>query len=177
MTRTRSYLSLGSNLGDRVTTLASAIEKIAALPGTSVVTGSSIYETEPAYYDDQPAFANMVIEIETDLGPGDLYAHLAMIESDLGRVREFPNAPRTLDIDILLYGDEVSHKLHGSLEIPHPRMRERAFVMVPLLEIAPDITDPLGETYDLSDARIGACTGIVAGRESVPVNCYTARPS
>lgn len=177
MTRVRSFLSLGSNLGDRVSTLAAAIEKIAALPETSVVRGSSIYETEPAYHDDQPPFANMVIEIETDLDPGELYAHTAMIESDLGRVREFPNAPRTLDIDILLHGDESSRSVFGSLEIPHPRMRERAFVMVPLLEIAPDLADPDGVPYDLEHAKLGACTGIVSDREDVPVTCYTARPS
>ena len=177
MTRVRSYLSLGSNLGDRVSTLADAIERIAALPGTSVVPGSSIYETEPAYHDDQPPFANMVIEIETDLDPGELYAHTAMIESDLGRIREFPNAPRTLDIDILLYGDEVSSSVFGTLEIPHPRMRERAFVMVPLLEIAPRISAPDGLPYDVLEARVGACTGIVSAREDVPVSCYTARPS
>lgn len=133
-----TYLGLGSNMGDRKAHLAHAI---AALDCAGRVTGvSGIYETAPQGYVDQPAFLNMVTRLETALAPGPLLERVRRIERERGRVRTFLNAPRTLDIDILLFGDRMVDE--GDLTIPHPRMRERAFVMVPLLELDPGLVDP-----------------------------------
>lgn len=130
------YLSLGSNLGDRAANLLAAI---AALPASAVrvVKISSFYETEPVDYLDQPWFLNCVLETETSLAPMDLLRTLRKIESQLGSKKEFAKGPRLLDMDILLY-DDLALEL-PELQIPHPRMLQRNFVLAPLAEIAPEL--------------------------------------
>jgi 2-amino-4-hydroxy-6-hydroxymethyldihydropteridine diphosphokinase len=132
---TRVYLSLGSNVGDREANLRAAIERL------PVLRISPIYETEPVDYTDQPWFLNLVVEAETDLSPHDLLAATSRIEQELGRVRDIPKGPRTIDIDILLYGDEVVNE--PILQIPHPRMAERRFVLAPLADLVPDLRHPI----------------------------------
>jgi 2-amino-4-hydroxy-6-hydroxymethyldihydropteridine diphosphokinase len=129
------YLSLGSNLGDREANLWTAIERLAP------VRQSPIYETEPVDYLPQKWFLNMVAEIETALFPRQLLARTQKIERELGRVRGIPKGPRTLDIDILFYADAVVAT--PQLEIPHPRIAERRFVLVPLSDLAPDLRHPV----------------------------------
>ena len=129
----RAFLSLGSNLGDRVAHLATARGALAALLGTEIVAASRVYETLPQDEPDQPCFLNQVVCIETTLEPYELLAIVQGIEAAAGRVRETRFGPRTLDIDILLYeGVELAGDV---LTIPHLRMMRRAFVLVPLLEI------------------------------------------
>lgn len=133
------YLSLGSNLGDRAANLRAAI---AALPdaGAHVAKVSSLYETEPVDYHEQPWFLNCAVEAETLLSPLDLLHALRGIEAQLGSQKEFAKGPRLLDMDILLYGDETIES--PELQIPHPRMLQRNFVLAPLTEIAPALTHP-----------------------------------
>ena len=153
------YLSLGSNLGDRARNLRRAIESLAAQQ-IRVTQTSSFYETEPLEIRDQPWFLNCVVEAETDLMPRQLLQTLREIERELGRLRRIPKGPRILDIDILLFGSSVMHT--PELEIPHPRMAGRRFVLVPLAEIAPEARHPvlqktaaelLAETPDSSEVR------------------------
>jgi 2-amino-4-hydroxy-6-hydroxymethyldihydropteridine diphosphokinase len=134
------YLSLGSNIGDRAANLHAAIERLAA-PRLSILRVSPIYETEPVDYTDQRWFLNLVVEAETTLFPMQLLARTGKIERDLGRVRTVPKGPRTIDIDILLYGNAVVHS--AMLEIPHPRMAQRRFVLAPLADLAPDLRHPV----------------------------------
>jgi len=140
------FLSLGSNRGDRRSQLAGGIAELERC-GVRADAWSSVYETEPVGMEDQPWFLNQVIRARTCLGPMELLACCKRIERLFGRE---PTAvrfgPRTLDIDILLYGDRVL--ADDGLEIPHPRMRERRFVLVPLVEIAPELVDPRdGQRY------------------------------
>ncbi len=135
----RVYLSLGSNLGDRLANLERALELLSR-GGCRVVKRSSVYETEPLYYLEQPAFFNMAAACETSLTPDGLLKLIGAVERELRRRRLFKNGPRTIDIDILYYGDRVI-KL-PSLEIPHPRLAERGFVLAPLAEIAPALRHP-----------------------------------
>jgi len=134
------YLSLGSNLGDRRANLRAAIERLAA-PGLRVLRTSPIYETEPVDYTRQPWFLNLVLEAETSLFPLQLLARTQKVERSLGRVRTVPKGPRVIDIDILLYGTAVMRA--PALEIPHPRMAERRFVLAPLQDLAPDLRHPV----------------------------------
>jgi 2-amino-4-hydroxy-6-hydroxymethyldihydropteridine diphosphokinase len=133
------YLSLGSNIGDREANLRGAI---AALPpvGIQVKRVSSIYETEPVDFLDQPWFLNCVVEAETDLEPHALLLALRTIESHLGSQKEFAKGPRKLDLDILLYNSQTIAT--PDLQIPHPRMLQRRFVLTPLAEIAPRLKHP-----------------------------------
>jgi 2-amino-4-hydroxy-6-hydroxymethyldihydropteridine diphosphokinase len=135
------YIGLGSNLGDRVENLRTARARIET-SGVRIRRGSSLYETEPRGLIDQPWFLNQVIEAETTLFPRQLLARLLRIEREMGRVRITPNGPRTIDLDILLFGNAVVHA--AGLEIPHPRMGERRFVLEPLAELAPDVRVPRG---------------------------------
>ena len=134
------YLSLGSNIGDRERNLRAAVERLGA-PGLRVLRVSPVYETEPVDYTDQRWFLNLVVEAETTLFPLQLLARVQKIERALGRVRTVPKGPRIIDIDILLYGAAVVHG--AKLEIPHPRMAERRFVLVPLHDLAPDLRHPV----------------------------------
>ena len=128
-----AYLGLGSNLGNRADNLRQAIHKLHALPGVHIDRVSSVYETEPVGYVSQGAFLNMVIAVRTGLTAEQLLEAALSIEQDLGRVRTIRWGPRTLDIDILLYGEnQVSTK---RLHIPHPELTKRAFVLIPLQEV------------------------------------------
>ncbi len=138
MTRT-AYVGIGANLGDALNTVHAAIEAIDALPGTRVTARSSLYRSAPvdAGGDD---FINAVVGLNTDVSAQTLLENLQHIERVFGRERPFRNAPRTLDLDLLLY-DHLQMSTPG-LELPHPRMSDRAFVLLPLLEIAPDAHIP-----------------------------------
>jgi 2-amino-4-hydroxy-6-hydroxymethyldihydropteridine diphosphokinase len=139
MTPTSIYLSLGSNLGDRAANLLAAISKLPSA-GFRTTKVSSFYETEPVDYLDQPWFLNCVVEGETDQQSLDLLRALRAIESELGSKKPFAKGPRLLDIDILLFGDQSLQT--PELQIPHPRMLERKFVLAPLTEIAPELRHP-----------------------------------
>jgi len=134
------YLALGSNIGDRKSNLRAAIENMASA-GIRVLRESPIYETEPVGYTAQRWFLNMVVEAETALFPLQLLTRTGKIERALGRVRTIPNGPRTIDIDILLYGTAVVRT--PRLEIPHPGMHERRFVLAPLADLSPDLRHPV----------------------------------
>ena len=133
------YLALGSNIGDREANLREAVRRLSE-SGIHVSKRSSIYETEPVDYLDQPWFLNCVLEAETELKPHALLQSLRAIESQLGSQKEFAKGPRKLDLDILLYGSETVAT--PDLQIPHPRMLQRRFVLVPLAEIAPNLRHP-----------------------------------
>lgn len=135
-----AYVALGANLGDPVATLHAAIAALRALPQSRLVAVSSLYRTAPVGLHDQPDFINAVACIETTLTPNALLRALFAVEADFGRQRSVRNAPRTLDLDLLLHGDTVSGDAFVTL--PHPRMHERAFVLAPLAEIAPALTIP-----------------------------------
>ena len=138
-TKTRVYLSLGSNLGDRAANLRAAIRSLAGAR-FHVLRVSSIYETEPVGYLDQSWFLNCVVEGETTRKPLELLESFRAMEMVFRSKKPFPNGPRILDIDILLYGDLYMNM--PELQIPHPRMLERKFVLVPLAEIAPELQHP-----------------------------------
>ncbi len=147
-------IALGANIGEPLRQIEAGFAALAALPGTRLLARSSLYRSAPVGYADQPDFINAVAVIATGLAPHALLDALLEIERAHGRVREFPNAPRTLDLDIVLYGDVVL--LEPGLTIPHARMLERAFVMVPLAEVAPDTVVPgHGRVSDLAK-RVGA---------------------
>jgi 2-amino-4-hydroxy-6-hydroxymethyldihydropteridine diphosphokinase len=134
-----AYLGLGSNLGDRRANLTTAAAAMA--PAAVVLRSSSIYQTEPWGYLEQPAFLNQVLEVETSLSPVDLLAALKRMEAGLGRQATFRYGPRLIDLDILLYDQLVLHQ--PDLVIPHAQLAERAFVLVPLAELAPNLMHPL----------------------------------
>ncbi len=134
-----AYVGLGSNLGDRRANLTAAAAAMA--PAAVVLRSSSIYQTEPWGYLEQPAFLNQVLEVETSLSPVDLLAALKRLEAGLGRQATFHYGPRLIDLDILLYDQLVLHQ--PDLVIPHAQLTERAFVLVPLAELAPNLIHPL----------------------------------
>jgi len=145
---------LGANVGDPATQVRAGLRALAALPQTKLVGQSSLYRNPPEGGMDQPEYVNAVARVETALGPRELLERLLEIERVHGRVREHPNAPRTLDLDIALYGDQVVDE--PGLTIPHPRMAGRSFVMLPLAEIAPEAVVPgKGRVADLA-ARLDA---------------------
>lgn len=135
----RVYLSLGSNIGDRVANLHSAVQKLSSL-GT-VAAASSLYETEPVEFTNQPWFLNCALALDTDVTADQLLQAVLEIEQTMGRRRVEPKGPRTIDIDILLFGDARVDS--ATLTIPHPAMQERRFVLEPLAEIAPDARHPV----------------------------------
>jgi 2-amino-4-hydroxy-6-hydroxymethyldihydropteridine diphosphokinase len=134
------YLGLGSNVGDREANLREALKRLES-EGTRVVRRSSLYETEPQELRDQPWFLNAVVEVETDLFPLQLLACIRNIEREMGRRRVTSKGPRNIDIDILFYGRNVIDT--PDLEVPHPRIAQRRFVLEPLAEIAPSFRHPL----------------------------------
>ena len=156
---TRVYLSLGSNMGDRQGYLQKAVKALNDLPETEVKAVSSCYETAAWGLTDQADFLNLALALETKLPAETLLRSCQQIEKDLDRVRHEHWGPRTVDIDILLYGQEIWETEH--LKVPHPYMSQRAFVLVPLIEIADDLVDPkTGQAYkkylsqlDTSDVR------------------------
>lgn len=133
-TEVLAFVALGANLGDAPATVRQAIDDLSRLPDTRLVKASSLYRTAP-FEASGPDFINAVAAILTRLDAGELLSQLQHLENRQGRERPFKNAPRTLDLDILLYGDSSINT--ATLQIPHPRMWERAFVLVPLAEIAP----------------------------------------
>ena len=146
----RIFLSLGSNLGDRESNLEKALSSLS--PHVNVVNQSSIYETEPWGFLDQPNFLNQVLEGETNLSPLELIDYVKGIEKEIGRKPGRRFGPRLVDIDILFYGDQIISK--DGLSIPHKRMTERAFVLIPLNEIAPDLLIP-GSSQTIKDLVSG----------------------
>jgi 7,8-dihydro-6-hydroxymethylpterin-pyrophosphokinase len=155
------YLSLGSNLGNRRANLKKAL----GLLGESIeiVKVSSVYDTEPIGVGEQPRFLNLMCHVSTDVGPMQLLSFVKGIESSMGRDLSLNNAPRVIDIDIILYGDTIMES--PELTIPHLRMWERAFVLVPFAEIAPDVVHPVsGERIDELAARVEGRKGVVKKR-------------
>lgn len=145
------FIALGSNLDDPQAQIHDALGALAGLPETRLLRGSSLYLNPAVGHREQPDFVNAVAMVETRLAPRALLDRLLAMERARGRVREYPNAPRPLDLDIALYGDRVVDE--PGLMIPHPRMCERAFVLVPLAEIAPDAVVPgRGRVADLASA-------------------------
>jgi 2-amino-4-hydroxy-6-hydroxymethyldihydropteridine diphosphokinase len=134
-----AYLSAGSNVGDRKLNLEFALTSLGKRTGMKKI--SSLFETEPVGYRDQPWFLNLAVEIETVMNPSELLHLCQEIETACGRIRPFPNAPRTLDLDILLFEDIVLNE--KDLVIPHPRLSERRFVLEPLAQIAPGVVHPV----------------------------------
>jgi 2-amino-4-hydroxy-6-hydroxymethyldihydropteridine diphosphokinase len=135
-----AFIGLGANLDDPRAQVLRALDELAHLPQSALVARSSLWRSAPLGYADQPEFVNAVAGMETSLSADELLDALHKVESAHGRARSFPNAPRTLDLDLLLYGDEVRES--ERLTLPHPRMHERAFVLKPLLEVAPGAMIP-----------------------------------
>jgi 2-amino-4-hydroxy-6-hydroxymethyldihydropteridine diphosphokinase len=146
---TRVYIAIGGNLGDRRANLERAIERLRADPDIDIIAVSSLRETEPVGYVDQPRFLNGALAAETPLGVRELLDRLLAVERALGRERSGPRfGPRTVDLDLLLYGDETIDE--PGLTVPHPRLAERRFVLEPLAELAPDLVLPDGRgVWDL----------------------------
>ena len=138
---TRVYVGLGANLGDREATIRSALELLDAAPDVDVVTVSTLRETEPVGYTDQPRFLNGVAALETRLGPRAMLDRLLEVERALGRSRDGPRwGPRTIDLDLLVHGDEIVDE--PGLRVPHPRLAERRFALEPLAELDPGLVVP-----------------------------------
>jgi 2-amino-4-hydroxy-6-hydroxymethyldihydropteridine diphosphokinase len=142
----KAYVGLGSNLGDREATIRRAVELLGERPGVEVVAVSTLRDTDPVGYEDQPRFLNGAVALEVDLPPRALLEELLAAERELGRDRpqETRWGPRTIDLDLLLYGEETVDE--PGLTVPHPRLAERQFVLEPLYELAPELTLPDGRT-------------------------------
>ena len=150
------YLSIGSNIGDRARNLRAALDRLAA-PDLRVMRTSPAYETEPVEYTAQRWFLNLVVEAGTELLPMQLLLRIGRVERALGRVRTVPKGPRTIDLDILFYGRSIVRS--AKLEIPHPRMAERRFVLAPMADLAPDLRHPvtgktIREMLDAAPAQV-----------------------
>lgn len=150
-------IALGSNLGDSLTTLETALQKLHATPGISVTARSSWYQTAPVG-PPQPDYLNGCALLETTLTPTQLLGTLLATEAQFGRVRLERNAPRTLDLDLILFGNRILET--PDLQLPHPRMRDRAFVLVPLAEIAPNWRDPVSGKTIVQLLQTVDCSGV-----------------
>ncbi|MGH3032017.1 MAG: 2-amino-4-hydroxy-6-hydroxymethyldihydropteridine diphosphokinase [Gaiellaceae bacterium] len=144
----RAYVGLGANLGDRERAIRRAVERLGAQPGIEVVAVSRLRETDPVGYLDQPRFLNGAAALETDLGAGELLSRLLAVERELGRDRtgEERFGPRTIDLDLLLYGREEIDE--PGLTVPHPRLAERRFALEPLHELDPELALPDGRSVE-----------------------------
>jgi 2-amino-4-hydroxy-6-hydroxymethyldihydropteridine diphosphokinase len=163
---TLAFVGLGANLGDRETTLRSALERLSAEPGVELVAVSSFRDTAPIGIADQPRFLNAAAAVETTLSAHDLLDRLLAIERRLGRTREGPRfGPRTIDLDLLLYGDEQIQE--EGLEVPHPRLHERLFALEPLADLEPDLVVP----------GRGPLADLLAGLQSAPCRTSTSSTS
>lgn len=164
----RAYVAFGANLGDPAAAFFEAVLRLDALPGTRVVARSSLYRSAPVGVAGQPDYLNAVIALDTALAPRPLLEALLAIEHDGGRRRDFPMAPRTLDLDLLLHGDAVIDE--PGLQLPHPRMHERAFALLPLAEIDPAASIP-------GRGSVAALLPALAGQaiERVPTPADSAR--
>lgn len=141
----KCFIGLGSNLGEREAMIRLALDDLARLPGTTLVRASSLYDTEPVGETEQPNFLNAVAQIDTELTARQLLWNLQLIERRLGRVRTNRWGPRTIDLDLLLYGNVVIEE--ADLKVPHPELERRSFVLVPLVELDPLLVHPVsGET-------------------------------
>jgi 2-amino-4-hydroxy-6-hydroxymethyldihydropteridine diphosphokinase len=149
----RAYIGLGANLGDREATIRRAIELLER-GGTEVVAVSKIRETEPVGYLDQPLFLNAAVAVDTELPPRELLDRLLAVEQELGRTRDGPRyGPRTIDLDLLVYGDEIVDE--PGLRVPHPRLAERRFALEPLADLDPTLVVP----------GVGAVSALLTGLE------------
>ena len=161
------YLGLGSNVGEREQNLQAAVDRLHS--GELRITRlSSVYETEPQGLRNQRWFLNLVAEAETDLFPRQMLGRIIKIERELGRRRVIANGPRTIDIDILFFGNAVVET--GELTIPHPRFAERRFVLAPMVELAPDLRDPVSRrtTRELLAATADQAVRQVEFRVAIP---------
>ena len=156
-----AFLGIGSNVGDRKANLERSLELLAATGGIEIARCSAIYETEPWGLTDQPRFLNAAVEVRTLLDPGALLTAVKDIEEEMGRVATVRFGPRNIDVDILLYGSLVINWQTPDLQIPHSRMLERAFVLVPLAEIASEVVHPS------ANKRIECLAASVEGRSGV----------
>jgi 2-amino-4-hydroxy-6-hydroxymethyldihydropteridine diphosphokinase len=136
----RAYVGIGGNLGNRRATLTVAVQKLCRLPQTRVLKTSSFQWSDPEGGEDQPRYLNGAAELESDLTPEELLEQLLKIETSLGRIRSIPKGPRTVDLDLLLFGKQAIQS--RNLELPHPRITKRRFVLEPLSELCPDIIIP-----------------------------------
>lgn len=159
MNHEKVCIGIGSNLGDRMAHCQSAIHHLRELSSTDVIKISSLFETEPIEREDQEWFINVVVEIQTHLSPEELLVSCQSIEGSLGRIRTSRFGPRTIDLDLLFYGQQVMNTLE--LTIPHPRLHERHFVLIPLLEIAPDWVHPLQK------ASVKSLLELIQGQKAV----------
>ena len=157
-------ISLGSNVGERERYLHQAVERLHGTNGVRVQACSKIYETDPVGYTEQPPFLNMVVKVGTTLSAAALFRQMKRIESDLGRERVIRWGPRTIDLDLLLFGKQQIET--PDLTVPHPRMNERLFVLIPLLEVLDDEYDGTREAFSLKMALLHGKDGVKPWRET-----------
>lgn len=163
----RVFVGLGANLGDAADTVRAALERLAALPNTTLIAASSLYRTTPVEATG-PDYINAVAELRTRLSPQSFFTQLMTLEQEFGRQRPFRNAPRSLDLDLLLFGKREIRT--DQLCVPHPRMWQRAFVLVPLAELAPDLDLPDGRSISagleaLADQKIVRVAGSISSTD------------